>query len=577
MHPDDYTVLPIPPLPRSQCLEETTFCQPPLDGTLTIPEIYDWHLVHSPHHPVLVYSDDNSEQKTICWSECVRAVHRAGHLVTALAEKDDARRPVRQVFAVISATDTITYFTLIEGIIRAGHVVFPISPRNSAQAVAHLLSKTDAGQVFVGPETSMKDLAAAALEILRDSGGRVPSVAGIPTFEDLYPMDSAENFEPLPSFKPDWNDPVIYMHSSGSTAFPKPILWTHYRYFLLSVYPYLGERNLTGKRFSCHSMPMHHGMGMTQTGWTATAGVVVTSFKPQSPAIIPTPDLVIKGSVATKADVIFCVPSFIEAWARNPDHVDILRRVDGILYGGGHLSQSVGDVLSDEGISIFMMYGCSECGNMSTILPEEASKRDWNYFKFPDGVETRFIWDDHGNAEALILPGKFLVPCVFNTVIDGVDAYATNDLLTPHPTKPGHWRIFGRADDQIIHSRGEKTNPAPLESILNQDPYIQAAIIFGRGEYSLGVLVDPPTAHAIDPDDEEKLQEFRDKIWYLSRNLHSCQASSLHIQMILVVKPSKPFAYTVKNTARRQAIINEYESEIDALYARVAGTDRECQ
>lgn len=36
--------------------------------------------------------------------------------------------------------------------------------------------------------------------------------------------------------------------------------------------------------------------------------------------------------------------------------------------------------------------------------------------------------------------------------------------------------------------------------------------------------------------------------------------------MILVSKPSKPFTYTAKNTARRQAIINDYEEEINQVY-----------
>lgn len=39
--------------------------------------------------------------------------------------------------------------------------------------------------------------------------------------------------------------------------------------------------------------------------------------------------------------------------------------------------------------------------------------------------------------------------------------------------------------------------------------------------------------------------------------------------MILVSKPSKPFTYTAKLTARRQAIINDYAEEIDQLYKSV--------
>ena len=47
---------------------------------------------------------------------------------------------------------------------------------------------------------------------------------------------------------------------------------------------------------------------------------------------------------------------------------------------------------------------------------------------------------------------------VVNTNVNGQDAYATNDLAEPHPTKPGLWRIYGRKDEQIILSNGEKVS-----------------------------------------------------------------------------------------------------------------------
>ena len=39
--------------------------------------------------------------------------------------------------------------------------------------------------------------------------------------------------------------------------------------------------------------------------------------------------------------------------------------------------------------------------------------------------------------------------------------------------------------------------------------------------------------------------------------------------MIIVASLDKPFSYTAKGTVRRQAIIKEYEAEIDAAYAAV--------
>ena len=53
-------------------------------------------------------------------------------------------------------------------------------------------------------------------------------------------------------------------------------------------------------------------------------------------------------------------------------------------------------------------------------------------------------------------------PNVFNSVINGRPAYSTSDLLERHHTKHNLFRVFGRADDQLMLSTGEKTNPAPL-------------------------------------------------------------------------------------------------------------------
>lgn len=49
-----------------------------------------------------------------------------------------------------------------------------------------------------------------------------------------------------------------------------------------------------------------------------------------------------------------------------------------------------------------------------------------------------------------------MFPVVTNTKINGVPAYATNDLFAPHPTREDMWKIVGRADDQIVLSNSEK-------------------------------------------------------------------------------------------------------------------------
>jgi hypothetical protein len=39
--------------------------------------------------------------------------------------------------------------------------------------------------------------------------------------------------------------------------------------------------------------------------------------------------------------------------------------------------------------------------------------------------------------------------------------------------------------------------------------------------------------------------------------------------MILVTSPAKPFSFTAKGTMRRQAIVKDYEPEIEALYKSI--------
>lgn len=51
------------------------------------------------------------------------------------------------------------------------------------------------------------------------------------------------------------------------------------------------------------------------------------------------------------------------------------------------------------------------------------------------------------------------------------------------------------------------------ESILCQDPRVQAAVMFGRGRFQNGVIVQPKVDYVFDPSDEAELVEFRNTIW----------------------------------------------------------------
>lgn len=53
------------------------------------------------------------------------------------------------------------------------------------------------------------------------------------------------------------------------------------------------------------------------------------------------------------------------------------------------------------------------------------------------------------------------------------------------------------------------------ESILGLDPHIQAAVIFGRGRFQIGVLVEPAPQYSFDPRDTDRLRAFTELIWFV--------------------------------------------------------------
>ncbi|KAI0327453.1 hypothetical protein GY45DRAFT_1256970 [Cubamyces sp. BRFM 1775] len=86
-------------------------------------------------------------------------------------------------------------------------------------------------------------------------------------------------------------------------------------------------------------------------------GVVLATFKPQSPPTVPSPDAVWNGMVSTRSDFTWGVPSFIEQWSREPKKIAVMKQMRGIMFGGAPLRKDVGDALASQGVSIYNAYG----------------------------------------------------------------------------------------------------------------------------------------------------------------------------------------------------------------------------
>lgn len=102
---------------------------------------------------------------------------------------------------------------------------FPIAPRNSVEAVVSMLEKSGCKRVLT-TATSLGPLI-AQIKALAPSDALIFDDA--PTGAQCYPHlgkeTRSEPFTPYPAFQTplDLDQVLFYLHSSGSTGFPKPV------------------------------------------------------------------------------------------------------------------------------------------------------------------------------------------------------------------------------------------------------------------------------------------------------------------------------------------------------------------
>ena len=91
--------------PAVQGSDSKTFTRPPLDGSLTFPELLAFHAAHSSSHKLFVYSEGD-EMKSIDYATAFRAQIVAAGLVKAVFDAgkhlyvDKVARPVFGILAI---------------------------------------------------------------------------------------------------------------------------------------------------------------------------------------------------------------------------------------------------------------------------------------------------------------------------------------------------------------------------------------------------------------------------------------------------------------------------------------------
>ncbi|KAJ7633420.1 acetyl-CoA synthetase-like protein [Mycena polygramma] len=560
---------------------------PPLDCSLNLSEIIDHHLVHGTYSSAFSFADTDGHIMEISHFEFARGAHRVAHLV-----RPNRHGPEGQVLAMVALTDPLIYQTIVAGCIKAGIVPFPISHRNSAAAVFHLISKTGSHRLLTtkGSLAHLVDAVSAGLS------AKTPpyelAIEEIPLLGQLHPHlgheTTQDEFVPYagPTTRTALDNPAMYLHSSGGTGFPKCIPETHRTLIHYGAMDYGIQLAELSPRQAVGALPPFHGLGMvTQFLGPLLNCQTACLYPPASTAteynipINPTPENTLENAKRANATGIIAVPALILEW-QSVEDVAYLKTLKILAYSGGPLASRVGDFLFSQGVNIVPVYAATEFGCVS-IVKRDVDAGEWAWLRFSSRVNARWIPQKDGTFECQFLTKRDTHQLAVENLPD-VKGYSTQDLFERHPTKPDLYRIVGRLDDVLIMANGEKTVPGPMEDVMMASPLIVGAVMFGRERNQVGVIIEPNPQHVVDPDDEQQLAKFRNLIWPVieEANEDAPAFARIYKEMILVTKPGKPMIRAPKGTVIKKATVTLYGQEIEELYETIetsakAGSDVE--
>lgn len=201
-----------------------------------------------------------------------------------------------------------------------------------------------------------------------------------------------------------------------------------------------------------------------------------------------------------------------------------------------------------------------------------SDRRLWQYFVFDDdlmGCDWRRLPGDEEVYELVIVRPDASKPPglrgVFFTFPDRTE-WSTGDLYKPHPALPNHWAHYGRVDNIIVFSNGEKLNPTTIEEEISSHPAVKGALVVGKGRFQPALILEPAKPAAT-PDERDRLIE---EIWpaVSSVNEETVGHGRIARQFIMVAAPDKPFPRSGKGTVQRAAATKLFQPEIHALYER---------
>ncbi|KAI1747021.1 hypothetical protein F4782DRAFT_522771 [Xylaria castorea] len=542
-----------------------TGIQHPSYGKRLMPVVLDELAKANPNrlYAVIPKSTDVKDGfRDITFADVARCVNFVAHWI----EQKLGRSSSFETISFIGIPD-LQGAIIFQAAVKCGYKLLLPSPRNPPSTNASLMSQTDCVTLLYTPE--VEPLIKPLQDLKSDLRTEV-----VPSFDEMMKSVPAE-FPYSKTFDEACNDPVVVLHSSGSTGLPKPITMTHGSFAVLD-----NEHNLPdipGRKKRDWSMWSFKGEARVYTVFPFfhLAGFLCytlqTIFMNASPVLGPphmVPDGALLKSVMThqKLRSIFLPPAVIEQLLHEPNGIDFFKNLDFLVYSGAPFNPVIGDQLSKV-VELISPFGSTEVYPQPELAP--IATEDWAYHEFNPHVKHEMRPFNNETFELVILVDestKQTAAAYHN--IPGVTEYQTKDLFVRHPEKANLYKYYGRKDDIIVLANGEKFNPIPLEVNVQNEPSLKGVLLVGNRRTRATLLVEPKEHLG-----EIGRRELLAKLWPLVEKSNLLVPGQGRVQktMFLCASSDKPFVRTGKGTIVRKLTEEAYNEEIDRLYSQQTG------
>ncbi|KAL9065192.1 MAG: hypothetical protein Q9161_008391 [Pseudevernia consocians] len=377
------------------------------------------------------------------------------------------------------------------------------------------------------------------------------------------------------------DEPLLVLHTSGTTALPKPIIITHDWIAswcrVTQLEPPPGTESLDrlhqGNRMLVMMPPFHAGNLMPS---------LFDAVCNQTTIIFPLPDAILSpdhfhdhfaGCIQhARADIALLPAGMIHEIAKNRPLLDLAsQHLEYLFYTGGDVAEPYGDAVASR-LKLFNVNGATEMASYPALRPAGPWNHSaWKYIMVhpSSGIDFRCHSWDAGDAKYAAVVVRNAHPAdrqpVF-AVYPHLNEYHSGDLYSPHPSTPGLWTYRGRADDCFVLVTGSNINPLAMEHAVVVHPLVRAALMFGQRRSRPGLLLELESGNE-DMGDEELIE----RLWPAVEggNGEYYEQARVGRDCILFTRAGKPMRRAAKGTVQRRPTLDAYAGEVEELYQRL--------